>query len=730
MIDDRIRTSAMVESVWRGMSSLDEGPVGVAAGMSPPGALLSSLPEENRSTEAHADLLLTLGILQWRKGEHQRADEFLREALEAAAEIQDDGFEAECFNALALVKTSMGKIDEAIEAYKQAIRLAPKPILAWNNLGNLCARLSRHDEAIAAFQKALECDGRDPVSWNGLAGVYLKQGNAEEAIDAYRKSIQYLPGFAQAWNGLADAYMAAGSIEDAREAYHRAIELNGRLAAPWFGLGRMLKRQARHREAIEAYQAGLHLEPGYQSGWKELGSIYLRCEWFEDAARAFSKAIELDSLDGRSFKDLAVTFAVQGKYEEAVPLYRKSLELLNGGEASTWNRLADAYRMLDDYDRAMAAYHMAEVIDSNPSNRGQPEDPGFSTSTIRIRTVSSEADSPRGAVDASAFEDAGRMEAAAAEAPAPEAAAATQSTTDAPLDSPPSAPVQEGATMEKIEQLAGAIPDEPVAPAERPTEPGQLEEIQIDSKSAEIWNVRGNAHFRQGAVDEAIEEYNEAIKLDPAFGWPYCNLALAYLTRGQYAEALLLYQRSLELLDADRDRAVSWNGLGNVYRCIGDYANAVTAYQKAAELDPATAGMRDGADYFRGGQYTNNAQAWNDLGEAFLKTGAYDEAIKALNKAIDLEPERGWPYCNLASVLAALGQYDKAVQFYSKGIALLESDKEKATVWNRLGNAYRKLNDYDNAIKAYQKAVVLADEGVTLLSRTRFSLLSNCDIDA
>jgi hypothetical protein len=35
------------------------------------------------------------------------------------------------------------------------------------------------------------------------------------------------------------------------------------------------------------------------------------------------------------------------------------------------------------------------------------------------------------------------------------------------------------------------------------------------------------------------------------------------------------------------------------------------------------------------------------------------------------------------------------------------------------------MNDYDKAISAYQKAVVLADEKVDLLTRARFSLLSN-----
>jgi tetratricopeptide (TPR) repeat protein len=79
----------------------------------------------------------------------------------------------------------------------------------------------------------------------------------------------------------------------------------------------------------------------------------------------------------------------------------------------------------------------------------------------------------------------------------------------------------------------------------------------------------------------------------------------------------------------------------------------------------------------------------------------------------------------MARVKAAEGKYSEAVEFYEMSIALLESDKEKADAWNGMGNAYRKLNNYDKAINAYQKAVVLADEGVDLITRTRFSLLSN-----
>ncbi len=94
-----------------------------------------------------------------------------------------------------------------------------------------------------------------------------------------------------------------------------------------------------------------------------------------------------------------------------------------------------------------------------------------------------------------------------------------------------------------------------------------------------------------------------------------------------------------------------------------------------------------------------------------------------------MDPADGKAYGNLARTLVAQSRYQEAIPLYQKSIDLLQDNKDKAAAWNRLGNVYRKLNDYDNAIKAYQKAVVLSDEGVDLLTRTRFSLLSNCYVN-
>ena len=113
--------------------------------------------------------------------------------------------------------------------------------------------------------------------------------------------------------------------------------------------------------------------------------------------------------------------------------------------------------------------------------------------------------------------------------------------------------------------------------------------IAMDTKNAHVWNELGNVYFNSGNFDDAIASYGKAIELDQSFAWPYSNLALAYVQKGSFAEAILLYQRGLELFGTEKDKAITWNRLGNVYRRLGDYPNAIAAYQTADELDTENA---------------------------------------------------------------------------------------------------------------------------------------------
>src|SRR5258708_15298039 len=251
-------------------------------------------PDHEPESSIQAKGLLTVGILNWRKGEYEAADEQLREALKYAAKIQDNRLEAECFNAVALVKTSMKRIDEAIAAYKQAILLAPEQIYAWNNLGILCAKVGRNDEALVTFQKAIQCNPKDPIGWDGLGNVYFRIGYVEEAAAAYQKSIDFMPTFARPWTGLGDVFVSRGQAEAAIKSYRKAIELNHLYTIPWLRLGSLFSRRDQFREAIKSYLMALAIEPGNSQTWNDVGSLYLKRLALEQAAEAFTKALDVD----------------------------------------------------------------------------------------------------------------------------------------------------------------------------------------------------------------------------------------------------------------------------------------------------------------------------------------------------------------------------------------------------------------------------------------------------
>jgi tetratricopeptide (TPR) repeat protein len=107
---------------------------------------------------------------------------------------------------------------------------------------------------------------------------------------------------------------------------------------------------------------------------------------------------------------------------------------------------------------------------------------------------------------------------------------------------------------------------------------------------------------------------------------------------------------------------------------------------------------------------STNPTVWNEKGNIHFQNGAYEEAIVAYNKAIELDRSFGWPYSNLALTYLTLGKYAEAILLYQRSTSLLETNMEKAAVWNSLGNIYRHLNDYDNALQAYQKADELDPE--------------------
>lgn len=138
-----------------------------------------------------------------------------------------------------------------------------------------------------------------------------------------------------------------------------------------------------------------------------------------------------------------------------------------------------------------------------------------------------------------------------------------------------------------------------------------------------------------------------------------------YYLDGQYNNALREYQRAVDIAPADPQSLMS---LGTVYYAMGDSERAMQAFKKALRHKPAEAN----ASYFIGLLYlergaadeaipyislsTQNrtgvdaAQAYNDLGVAYSRTGDLSRAAENYRQALLLNPRLSAAQTNLDAI--------------------------------------------------------------------------------
>lgn len=674
----------------RSVASSDEDIPGASA-------LVLDLSEGEEPTISGINLLLMMGVANWKEGNHEKACEPLQAALAIAKKSGHKAHQALCYKAIALVKSDSGKNDEAIQAYNQVVALAPENVTIWNNIGSLYQKVGQFDQAFNAFNNALKQDPNDPVSWNGLGSVYASTGQLDDAIGCFRKAIQFNAGY----------------------------------MTPWVKLGNVLLRQNRNEDALYAFLRTVEMDNKNVHAWSEIGSIYFKAGSFEQAVDAYKKALILGVDSAALFTNLADAYTHTGNYAEAIPNFQKAIERETGNneKATLWNKLGDVYRRASDYEYAVSAYETADKLSTTLGD--------VAPATMPVTKQEEALQAVEKEIAAETDQDVDPDESLAllvVEEIQAQAAGLEQTVKPVASASAPALP-----TLQRVEDVLEPVSAIPSLSQSNPA-------------NAQLWTRLGSNYMKAGATDRAIDAYHKAVNLDPNNGQTCCTLAQAYAQKMDLTEAVSFYRKSVELFPSYQDKALSLTRIGDLYRQMKEFVDALEAFELALGFDPDNATILSGLckiqedlDQFSSlpGKPANldpdhddepvvesienpvpelavaqapaeaiapikinlnNANVWNELGNIFAKSKAYDEAVDAYNRAIELNPEFGWAYSNLALIFARQGKRAEAVNLYQKSIGLLWADADKAVAWNRLGDTYRQAGKYAEAIDAYQNA--------------------------
>lgn len=147
-----------------------------------------------------------------------------------------------------------GQDQQAIEAFREALRLKPNFAVAWFELGGTYDIQGQFDKAVEAYQEALRLRPDFPEAWLLLGSAYEELRKSDKAIEAYREALRLKPELWLGWSGLGYSYLQAQQWGKAIEACQEALRLKPDESRAWYYLGLAYERLGQRDKAIEVYK--------------------------------------------------------------------------------------------------------------------------------------------------------------------------------------------------------------------------------------------------------------------------------------------------------------------------------------------------------------------------------------------------------------------------------------------------------------------------------------------
>ncbi len=192
-------------------------------------------------------------------------------------------------------------------------------------------------------------------------------------------------------------------------------------------------------------------------------------------------------------------------------------------------------------------------------------------------------------------------------------------------------------------------------------EKGLKEAVRSDARSFAAHHNLGEFYIQQGNLAAAIPYLEEAQRLDPAHYANGYDLALLYFQTGRLPQARAQLQRMIRLKDAAELHSL----LGDVEDGAGNLVAAAEAYERAARMEESEDHLLDlGNSLIRInafdaatqifqyglGKYPRSAKLRVGMGIAHYSRGQYDDAVKTLCEAVDLDPTDARAYLFLGEM--------------------------------------------------------------------------------
>ncbi len=282
---------------------------------------------EKRNENPRPDELIAqfseLGILYGVVGDFEKSLHYHRMTLNAADKYRKNGEAVLALINMGGAYRSMGRSDEAMDAYARALERAKangyrdKEMRALNEMGGALRAAGKYDDAMKRYQEALEAAQAEggkvhaAAIINNIGTLHYIRGDFDKALESYGKAldIDKSRGDEEAlsigMSNTGNVYAAIGSYGEALNYFEKALEIDTRL-----------KNDIRIAARLN-----------------RIGDIYFRVGDTGNAISNFNRSLEMNKRIGNSINvavihaHLGRVYESMGRHEEALDHYMRALAL-------------------------------------------------------------------------------------------------------------------------------------------------------------------------------------------------------------------------------------------------------------------------------------------------------------------------------------------------------------------------------------------------------------------
>lgn len=269
----------------------------------------------------------------------------------------------------------LGNFDEADVAYRTALALKPGSAEIHVSLNKLYWEFKKDDLLGKSFEVGIQQDPTSVPLWVGYITAFEKAERFEEVETIRARAKVHIGNTPEFLQSQAAACMRAGRMDDARETFEKAVVQDEERKATRLAYAQFLIREAEYEQALQQLDKAGQIAPLDQEVWTYRGLCWQlmgdeRAEWLNDFER-FVRPIKIKAPDGYSSLDEFL--------QELKPVVRSlhfSLQhpidqTLRGG-SQTFGKLFDRPHPLIQQLKASLREAVGSYIDQLPEGPDHP----------------------------------------------------------------------------------------------------------------------------------------------------------------------------------------------------------------------------------------------------------------------------------------------------------------------------------------------------------------------